>query len=127
MESVHPIKAPFTLTLPGNQTKSLALIPTKGKYLLEETKTICKIMRSIEPVDLMSECMKLNKLAGFSIAICTKDQNNPRRMVCFINTVYGSIAFDAYLNEDVPVQNDNELPAPITKEEFDLLKQIALQ
>jgi hypothetical protein len=101
-----------------SQGHPLVLLPTKGKYLLPEIRTINKIIMSIEPVDLEDEARKVNFQSGILLMSVINMDNNVRLVL--VHTPYGCCAYNAFINEKkqakLTVEIDNDL-----KDKFEIL------
>lgn len=105
----------------GEKSPPIRLLATKGKYVLPETQTIMKIICSIEPNNLQHDMKIINDAAGFPLMVIMVNANDKHQMIVLVNTVHGSICFLVVVNE-----NEN-LPEPITDEEFSLLQKVMIQ
>ncbi len=96
----------------------LILLPTKGKYMLPEIRTINKIIMAIEPTDLEDEARKVNFQSGVLLMSVVHMENNVRLVL--VHTPYGCCAYNAFINEKkqpkLSVEIDNDL-----KDKFEIL------
>ena len=80
----------------------IMLLPTRGKYVTEDIKTINKIIMSIEPKDLVEEARKINLQAGgvlMSVFTIT-----PINKMVVVHTPKGWCVYNAILNESEEIK-----------------------
>ena len=88
----------FVKGLNGVVKKPIIALFTSGKYCLPETYTICKILRSIEPVKLSKEVSNINKHAGFELLSLLNGTEENRKYL-MVNTALGVICLDVTIND----------------------------
>lgn len=117
----------------GATSEPIVILPTKGKYMLPEVKTIKDIITSIEPVDVIKESVAINRLAGFPLVVVMAS-NDSKVLVLNVNTVYGAVSFMVNIDPGeelkIPEMDEDEpmteySTEPVTDKELAILKKYA--
>ena len=78
----------------------LILLPTQGKYCLPEVQVINKIMKSIEPAELVHEARKINLQAGILLVSVLKHPVMQNKMLLLVHSPYGCCAYNVEINQE---------------------------
>lgn len=71
----------------------LVLLPTTGKYVLPEVQIIDKIIRSLEPKEIITQSLKVNAQSGMQIMSVFRDNLKKDRIILLIHTPKGCIPY----------------------------------
>ena len=75
-------------------------MPSRGKFCLNETRDIIKIIKSIEPNEFLSEAKKINAAAGMNIIIFSDTNPELKQFEAAVQTPYGIIPFTVIINSE---------------------------
>ena len=78
----------------------LILLPTQGKYVLPEVTIIDKIVRAIEPKEIIVQALKANVQSGILLMSVHKDKLRPNTMLLLVHTPKGCISYTVESLED---------------------------
>ena len=84
----------------ANTGRPIMILPSRGAHVLPEVREIIEIIKSIEPNEFMSEAKKINIACGMHVVLAYEDPKNPCHLSAAVNTVYGLIPFDIFINEE---------------------------
>ena len=78
----------------------LLLLPTKGKYCLPEVQMINKIMKSIEPAEMITEARKINLQSGILLISVIKNPIIPNRLLVLVHSPYGCCGYTVEIDPE---------------------------
>jgi hypothetical protein len=80
--------------------KPIFILPSRGSNVLPETLEIIRIIKSIEPNEFISQARKINYACRMNVMLVYIDENNMRHINAAVQTTYGIIPFDIFINEE---------------------------
>lgn len=114
IEDIKGVKLTKMELAPGHP---LVLLPNRGKYCLPEVTIINKIIKSIEPKEIIVEAMKANIQSGILLISTYVDKQFPRLIMTLVHTPFGCIGYRMELNEDPIFPSDKINPENIRVDE----------
>ena len=103
----------------------LVLLPNRGKYCLPEVEVINKIVKSIEPKEIIVEAMKVNVQTGILVMSTYVDKEYPRLIMTLVHTPFGCVGYKMKLDEDPIFPSDKINPENLVvdniRDKFEML------
>lgn len=89
----------------------LVILPTKGKYVLPEVQIIDKIVRAIEPKEIVMQAMKVNLQTGMLVMSVYKAQLKENTMNLLVHTPKGCVTYQVESSEGfiMPPKDDSKV------------------